>query len=613
VPSKELIEEVNANKQIILDNSSLTDGVIGLCEDATRNLLDLARIAFDEEQEPEYGLEITAFGKETAKKIVEAYSGMSLREVNDYIVENGDVDTSQTDLYWDFLLEESYYLFESFVLYMEKNRPFEKKFYEPRMYTKSGKPSMVLVAKELQKLGERKYKFLGISLPSRTGKSTISIFFMVWTALRNPNSHSAMGGHAGTLVKGFYKEILNLITSPEYTFPDIYKRFWGGHQLLQDKSAEDFTVNLDNPDRFATITCRGIDATWTGAVDVSYDGILYVDDLVRDRQHSLSPTRMEETFQEYLNKMVDRKSGFDPCDGTFAGARELMIGTLWNVLDPLERLRKMYEGNPLYKFLRIPALDENDESNFDYPYNGFTTEYYKEMRTRLDDAEWQAKYQQRPYVREGLMFSPEEMIYFDGIIPKQSIKRVFAVCDPAFGGGDNLSMPICYEPFEGRKKIVKWIYDKRTLKYTMPRIADAIQKYGIVEVRIEKNGAGLMLENAIKDMLKERNINCCRVSSAQAPNRMSKDDKIKGYSDYIKGNFEFLPVNKGFEPNIDEENFEYFERDADYQSAMEDMAMYTAEGRNIHDDAPDSMAQMAIMSDKKRNGEINVIHIDGGF
>ena len=160
-------------------------------------------------------------------------------------------------------------------------------------------------------------------------------------------------------------------------------------------SADEFTLTLGDPDRFATITCRGIDGTWTGAVDVSSDGYLYVDDLVRDREHSLSPMRMENTFQEYLNKMVDRK---------IDGARELMVGTLWNVLDPLARLKEMYANNPLYRFRKIPALNEKDESNFAYEINGFSTEYYRDMRERLDNAEWMAKYQQQPYVREGLLF-----------------------------------------------------------------------------------------------------------------------------------------------------------------------------------------------------------------
>ena len=141
---------------------------------------------------------------------------------------------------------------------------------------------------------------------------------------------------------------------------------------------------------------------------------------------------MENTYQEYLNKCVDRKQN---------GAKECMVGTLWNVYDPLERLRKEYDGEEGYLFRRIPALDENDESNFQYLINGFSTEYYREMREKLNDAEWQAKYQQRPYVREGLLFQSDELRYFNGILPEGD-HRIVAVVDVAWGGGDALSMPI---------------------------------------------------------------------------------------------------------------------------------------------------------------------------
>ena len=39
------------------------------------------------------------------------------------------------ELYWNVLHWEAPFLFESFLLYMEKNRPFRKKFYEPRAKT----------------------------------------------------------------------------------------------------------------------------------------------------------------------------------------------------------------------------------------------------------------------------------------------------------------------------------------------------------------------------------------------------------------------------------------------------------------------------------------------
>lgn len=419
-----------------------------------------------------------------------------------------------------------------------------------------------------------------------THNSTICIFFLAWIALRKPNSHSAMGGHSGILAKGFYKELMNLFTTEEYTFAELFEYWHPGCVVLRDKSADEFTITLDQPDRFATITCRGIDGTWTGAVDVSRDGYLYVDDLVRDREHSLSPLRMESTFQEYLNKMVDRKND---------GAKELMVGTLWNVLDPLNRIREQYEGNPEYRFRKIPALDENDESNFDYVFNGFSTEYYREMRSRLDKAEWMAKFQQQPFVREGLLFPSEELKYFDGNIPTER-KSVVAICDPAFGGADSLSMPICYIDADDKKYIIDWVHKQGTQAVTVPIIVDKIVAHYITELHIEQNSGGKLLTDSIKAEMQRRDVRHCKIVPYYASTKMPKDEKIKAYSDWVKENFMFLMPNSAFSMLEDIE----YKRNEQYQKAMDELSMYTSEGKNFHDDAPDSITQFAIVLGKKQ-------------
>lgn len=421
-----------------------------------------------------------------------------------------------------------------------------------------------------------------------THNSTICIFFLLWIAMKRPNSHSAMGGHSGVLAKGFYKELLNLMTSVEYSFQELFF-YWhpeyANKPFPTDKSADDFTITIGDSDRFATITCRGIDGTWTGAVDVSADGYLYVDDLVRDREHSLSPTRMENTFQEYLNKMVDRKND---------GAKELMVGTLWNVLDPLERINKMYEGNPDYRFRKIPALDENDESNFAYEINGFSTTYYREMREKLDNAEWMAKFMQMPYVREGILFPADELKYFDGTILTER-KSVIAVCDPAFGGADSLSMPICYIDENDTKYIIDWVHKQGTQAVTVPLIVDKIIKHYITELHIEQNAGGKLLTDSIKAEMDKRDVRFCRVVPYYASTKMPKDEKIKAYSDWIKENFMFLMPNGAISMLDDVE----YKRSDQYQKAMDELSMYASEGKNPHDDAPDALSQFAIILGKK--------------
>lgn len=422
-----------------------------------------------------------------------------------------------------------------------------------------------------------------------THNSTTCILFLNWIMLRRPNSHNAMGGHSGILAKGFYKELMNLADTEEYTFGELFY-FWhpeyAQKTVITDKSADEFTITLGDPDRFATITCRGIDGTWTGAVDVSADGYLYIDDLVRDREHSLSPIRMENTFQEYLNKMVDRKND---------GARELMVGTLWNVLDPLERLRNAYEGNPEYLFRKIPALDENDESNFNYEINGFSTEYYREMRERLDKAEWEAKFMQRPFVREGLVFQSDDLRYFNGILPEGKFRRI-GVVDVAWGGGDSLSMPIGAEYENGDVYIFDWVFNKGAKEVTIPLVAGRVIGNEIRQLRFEGNTGGELYCKYIDETLTAQGYKCS-CTSKKAPNKVDKLSKIIAYSGDIKRNFVFLSPTRPTLKQMEEDaalGIKRYVRNDEYEAAMNELCMFVSIGKNKHDDAADGLTQLAM-------------------
>lgn len=575
--SQSLISTVDSYENYIEKN--------GIDESVMDAYIEASEVAIKTEKDIPYGLQLTKRCKEIIERFCVEHSGVGIWDLEKYAQDN-DKEYPLIDKWYKTLKTESYYDFESFMFYMERKRHYSKRFYFPRQHT------LKIVVNDLQDLENRIIKFYGLSMPSRVGKSTICIFFLAWVSLRRPNSHSAMGGHSGILAKGFYKELINLFTTEEYTFSELFY-FWNpeyaNKPLVTDKSADEFTITLGNPDRFATVTCRGIDGTWTGAVDVSKDGYLYVDDLVRDREHSLSPMRMENTYQEYLNKMVDRKND---------GARELMVGTLWNVLDPLERMRKQYENDPQYRFRRIPALNENDESNFDYEINGFSTAYYRDMREKLDKAEWMAKFMQKPYVREGLLFPDNELRFFNGDFNDElenKERKIIALCDPAFGGADNLSMPVCAD-FGGKQKyIIDWVYKKGTQAVTVPLVVAAIKKHYITELHIEQNAGGKLITDSIKAEMKKQNVYFCRIIPYYANTKLPKEEKIKGYSDRVKETFIFLMSRQYLA--IDDRPT--YIRTQMYQDAMDEFTMYTSEGKNPHDDASDSITQLAIVIDKK--------------
>ena len=622
------------------------------------------------------------------------------------------------DQYYTLCLFRSFWKLEDFILYMERDRPQAKRFYLPRMNPLS------IITEDIEDLFNRKIKFLGISLPSRTGKalaydtpvltkegwmkhgeldtsdyvlggdgkfkrvlavhpqcdmeykvifsdgeeiichgnhewvmedgtlletreipvnraivdgsvidriekiegyrgncitvedgvylvgktlkpthnSTLSLFALAWLTMKRPNSHSAIGSHSGILAEGFYDEMMNFYTSSEYTFAEIY-HFWNGDkEIIQDKSAEHLTINLCEPDRLNTLTMRGIDGTWTGAVDISWDGVLTVDDLVRDRTHALSPTRMEGTWNEYLNKMHDRLNPFLATDGKdpreydlqgldiFPEPPEMMIGTLWNIYDPLYRYERKYIDDPLYRFRKIPALNEDNESNFSY----VPTSYYLNQKEILSEADFAAKFQQSPFVREGLLFAKGELNYFDGNLPNDSYKIV-AVLDPAVGGGDFLSMPIVAV---GKKKfIIDWIYDNRTRGITVPRIIRKIINHKVRELYYENNGIGRAFEDPIKEGLKKENYFGIKINTFNAPEHMNKTEKISYYADSVKNELYF----------IEEGSKGQYKRSQEYSEALWSVNTFTLEGKNVHDDAPDSLAQVMRVFEEKSNGTVDII------
>lgn len=509
-----------------------------VCCETLRDLFDMARAVYKEDNaELSYCLKITSYIKQVIP-----------------LLEKSDALNS---LYWDVLLWEAPNRFESFLLYMEKNRPYKKKFYEPRMNPLS------IVAQDLQDLEDGKYDFYGLSMPPRVGKSTICIFFYAWIIGKRPSSHNAMSGHSGILADRFHNDLIKLTENEEYTFHEIFPDV-----QLVSKSSEKNELYYDAVESFATTTCRGIDGTWTGAVDISEDGYLYVDDLVRDRKESLSLKRLEGRYQDYLNILVDRKND---------GSKELMVGTRWNVADPLGRIEKQYKNNPRYKFRKLPALNEKGESNFDYPVKGFSTKYYHNMRDRLDKNEWMAKFMQTPFVREGLLFPADELRYYNGILPECD-HRVVGACDVAWGGGDSLSMPIGYEYPNGDVYIPSWIFNKGKKEVTIPLVTGKIIGEKLTEIQFEANNGGDMYSDRVSTELEKHNYHCS-CSYKKAPGNMEKMTKMVAYSGDVKKHFIFL----------DPEH-----QDQEYSDAMDELNMTVQIGDNEHDDAGDGITQLAM-------------------
>ena len=79
---------------------------------------------------------------------------------------------------------------------------------------------------------------------------------------------------------------------------------------------------------------------------------------------------------------------------------------------------------------------------------------------------------------------------------------------------------------------------------------------------------------------------------------MSKEEKIIGYSDWVKSNIYFIEETA---------KSTTYTRSGQYQTALNHTFIYTSVGKNKYDDAPDNLAQVGRVYERQRNGTIDVI------
>ena len=465
-------------------------------------------------------------------------------------------------LYKQVLLSSAPYHFESYLLYVEWNREPEKKFYPPR------RKVLKVLVDDLQDLADGNIDFLGISLPPRVGKSTLCIFFMTWMMGRNPDVANVMSGHSDKLTDGFYRELLSILTDKtQYLWGEVFP-----NAPIVDNSAKNETIDLNKKKRFPTMTCRSISGTLTGAVEIGSGGVLYCDDLIEDLEESLNPLRLQAKYDAYLNQLKDRKK---------LGAVELMVGTRWNTLDPLGRIQLQYDGNERYRFRVISALNDDAESNFNYQYGlGFDTKYYFDMKESIDDATWCAKYMGKPYVREGLLFPEDELKTYNGVLPDGD-PMILSVCDVAWGGGDSLSMPTAYI-YGDDIYIHDVVFNRGDKEVTQPIVVGRAMIHKPHKMRFEANNGGSEYASKIDEYLKEKGF-CTNIISKKAPSS-NKSERGKGKMARI---IQFSPEIRRFY-FLDEQH-----RNKEYRAFMQEVTTFVQTGKNIHDDACDSLAMLA--------------------
>lgn len=516
--------------------------------ETVRGLFDIAR----NDEDVAFGREVKALAAEKAKTHAMKPSGKEFLtiywEVMLWLARNGD--------------------FESFCLYMEKNRPATKRFYQNR------REIMKPIVDAIQDLMDDKLDELFISLPPRVGKTTFANFLTAYIMGMEPESTNLYCSCNTGIAETYFKGVLELINDDAtYTFFEIFPE-----AKVAGTNAKEHTLDMGRPKRYPTLRCVSIDQEINGKADCNR--FLIADDLCSGIEEAMSPDRLAKLWSTTQNNLIPRQVGNN--------GKIIWIGTRWSLFDPIGKQRDILENEPQFanrkwKAIDIPALNENEESNFDFPNGmGFSTEQYIQRRAVFerdgDMASWLAQYQAEPIERAGSVFAPDTMRFYNGVLPDEEPIKIFAFADIAWGGGDYTSVPIAYQYSDGSVFIHDVVFDQGDKNITIPKVVDAFIRNNVGSACFEGTKATAEYKEKVDSELRKRDFRA-NIMLKAASTRMRKEERI----------FEKSPEIREF----------YFRdtahRSPEYSMFMRVLHSFVMNGKNRFDDSPDSLAGLADM------------------
>lgn len=463
-------------------------------------------------------------------------------------------------LYWKTMLFEAPYLFESYLLYLEKNREESEKFYAPKM-EQLNKHGLI---QALQDLEDDKLDILSISMPPGTQKTTLEKFFCSWIIGKHPKDYSLFFSHSDDITRMFYDGVLDITTnSEEYTWSEIFPNV-----KLHNTDAKRQRINFDKQKAYANIQCTSVGSKNAGKVRCNR--YLYCDDLIGGIEEALNKRTLDKLWRIYGTDARQRKLN--------EKVKEIHIATRWSVHDVIGRLKQIYAENKRARFIAIPDIDpETGESNFNYKYNGMSVEFFHDQELAMDEISYKCLYKNEPIEREGLLYHEDDIRRFVSR-PIREPDAILGICDVKNKGTDFMFLPCMYQ-YDNDFYLVDCICDDNTdygVQYE--RLSNIIVEHNMQQCEFESNSGGDRVSYEVNKLVEEKGGRC---NITDKPTETNKETRIIVNADWVKKHVLFK----------DREN--YKPKD-DYGVMMSWLMTYSVVGKNDHDDVPDGLANFTL-------------------
>lgn len=425
------------------------------------------------------------------------------------------------------------------------------KFTSPDFYTEDRTFLKDLSQKLQWFIEDAEEQFMVVNMPPRHGKSRTVTKFVQWIFGKFGLHIKVMtGSYNETLSGTFSKQVRDTIAEKKTLGVTVYNDIFPDTKIKYgEAAAQKWALEGSNQDNYLATSPTGT-ATGFGC------NIMIIDDLIKTAEEAYNANRLQQLNSWFTDTMLSR---------TENNFKIIIIMTRWNSDDLAGYVLDNYENvvHVSYKAVQDDGtmLCEDILSKKDFKL--------KTKKMNKDIVE--ANYQQTPIDIKGRLYSRFKT-YAE--IPKDNdgnslFKYILNYTDTADEGSDFLSS-LCYGMYEGAYYILDIYYTKDSMEITEPETARMLTRNNVGCAIIESNNGGRGFARNVERECRELGNRHTNIKwFHQSKNKVAR---ILSNSTSVMNNV-YFPVNW-------EDRWPEFARD---------IKKYQKEGKNEHDDGPDSL------------------------
>lgn len=394
-------------------------------------------------------------------------------------------------------------------------------------------------------------KILVINMPPRHGKTFTARLFVLWVFGQNPKMKIITGSYNQILSSLFAQQTRDgILIEDEGIKSEYFKTIFPNVQIKRGDAAKGFWSLDGSEEKNYLATSPGGTSTGIGA------NILIVDDIIKTAEEAYNERVLNTHWEWYNNTLVQRME---------RPRKQILIMTRWSSNDLAGKMlvkRKNNVHQICYKAVQEDGSMLCDEI--------MTHDEYLDVVQEMNVDIAEANYQQEPIDQKGRLY--QKFLVYDTL--PDNIIKIWNYTDTADKGADYFASLVFAETSDHKAYLLDVLYTKEPMEITENAHANMIIRNKVNHVRIEGNNGGRGFRRNSERLVKERGYYAAFYEDFHQS--ANKESRILSNSAWVENNV-YYPSD-------------WSTRWPEFYLAM---TTYQREGKNAHDDAPDSITGIA--------------------